>query len=93
MTVMQNVTHHAERAAVSERNRADFFVRDGVYDHKAYTEKSLARIIKAKAQAERCGTSGATRAAVCIRGGIYTFIFDNCNACSCVWDHHSNTDR
>ena len=45
-----------------ERTRADFFVRDGVYDHKAYTEKSLARMIKAKAKAERAAARQAQHA-------------------------------
>ena len=40
-----------------------------------------------------CSTPGKTRAAVCIRSGIYTFIFDNCDAGSCLWDRHSDTGR
>ena len=33
---------------------------DGVFDHKAYTEKSLARMIKARAKADRAATRHAT---------------------------------
>ncbi|KAJ7231897.1 hypothetical protein B0H12DRAFT_1262703 [Mycena haematopus] len=35
---------------------------DGVFDHKGYTEKSLARMVKAKAKAERAAVRQATHA-------------------------------
>ena len=38
---------------LSSLNRAHSLVLDGVYDHIAYTEKSLARLVKAKVKAER----------------------------------------
>ena len=37
-------------------NHAHFLVLDGIYDHKVYTEKSLARMVKAKAKAEHTAT-------------------------------------
>ncbi len=33
--------------------QSDLFFPDGVFDHKSYTEKSLARLVKAKAKADR----------------------------------------
>jgi E3 ubiquitin-protein ligase TRIP12 len=38
---------------------AQFCILDGVYDHKAYTEKSLGRMMKAKAKAERAAARHA----------------------------------
>lgn len=37
---------------------------DGVFDHKSYTEKSLARMIKAKAKAERAAARQAMQASL-----------------------------
>jgi hypothetical protein len=37
---------------------------DGVFDHKSYTEKSLSRLIKAKAKAERAAARQASHAPI-----------------------------
>ena len=36
-----------------------YLISDGVFDHKAYTEKSLARLVKARARAERAAARQA----------------------------------
>jgi E3 ubiquitin-protein ligase TRIP12 len=53
--------------------RADFpFFLDGVYDHKAYTEKSLARMVKAKAKAERAAARQAQHVQLYAFAGVST---------------------
>ncbi|KAF5336031.1 hypothetical protein D9611_006309 [Ephemerocybe angulata] len=57
MTVMENLAHRpkdqVEEALSLVSELLPPLPKDGVFDHKAYTEKSLARLVKAKAKAER----------------------------------------
>ncbi|KAI0306092.1 hypothetical protein B0F90DRAFT_1808594 [Multifurca ochricompacta] len=66
MTVMQNLAHRpkdqVEEALSLIAELLPPLPKDGVYDHKAYTEKSLARMIKAKAKAERAAARQAQQA-------------------------------
>jgi E3 ubiquitin-protein ligase TRIP12 len=47
---------------ISYLNHENLF-SDGVFDHKAYTEKSLSRLVKAKAKADRAAARLAAQAA------------------------------
>ena len=49
-----------------------FLVLDGVYDHKVYTEKSLARMVKAKAKAERATARQAQHVQLYAFAGVST---------------------
>ena len=49
-----------------------FLVLDGVYDHKVYTEKSLARMVKAKAKAERAAARQAQHVQLYAFAGVST---------------------
>ncbi|KIP04525.1 hypothetical protein PHLGIDRAFT_191474 [Phlebiopsis gigantea 11061_1 CR5-6] len=57
MTVMENLAHRPkdqiEEALSLVSELMPPLPKDGVFDHKAYTEKSLSRMTKAKAKAER----------------------------------------
>lgn len=57
MTIMDNLAHRpkdqVEEALSLISELLPPLPKDGVFDHKAYTEKSLARMVKAKAKAER----------------------------------------
>ncbi|KAG2011493.1 ubiquitin-protein ligase [Coprinopsis cinerea AmutBmut pab1-1] len=67
MTVMENLAHRpkdqVEEALSLISELLPPLPKDGVFDHKAYTEKSLARMVKAKAKAERAAARQATQAA------------------------------
>ncbi|KAG6821487.1 hypothetical protein H0H93_010211 [Arthromyces matolae] len=43
----------------NERRRINRFFLDGVFDHKSYTEKALARMVKAKVKADRASAKQA----------------------------------
>ncbi|KAF8817458.1 hypothetical protein BYT27DRAFT_7074713 [Phlegmacium glaucopus] len=57
MTVMENLAHRpkdqVEEALSLVSELLPPLPKDGVFDHKGYTEKSLARMVKAKAKADR----------------------------------------
>ncbi|KAI0042289.1 hypothetical protein FA95DRAFT_1500247 [Auriscalpium vulgare] len=66
MTVMQNLAHRpkdqVEEALSLISELLPPLPKDGVFDHKGYTEKSLARMAKAKAKAERAAIRQANHA-------------------------------
>ncbi|KAG5340284.1 hypothetical protein C0989_002300 [Termitomyces sp. Mn162] len=57
MTVMENLAHRPKDQVEEALSLASELMpplpKDGVFDHKGYTEKALARMIKAKAKADR----------------------------------------
>ncbi|PFH51865.1 hypothetical protein AMATHDRAFT_141636 [Amanita thiersii Skay4041] len=57
MTVMENLAHRPKEQIEEALGLISELMpplpKDGVFDHKAYTEKSLARLVKARARAER----------------------------------------
>ncbi|KAF8623233.1 hypothetical protein AX15_006467 [Amanita polypyramis BW_CC] len=57
MTVMENLGHRPKEQIDETLGLISELMpplpKDGVFDHKAYTEKSLARLVKARARAER----------------------------------------
>ncbi|KAF8889303.1 hypothetical protein BD779DRAFT_1611065 [Infundibulicybe gibba] len=63
MTVMENLAHRpkdqVEEALSLISELMPPLPKDGVFDHKGYTEKSLGRLIKAKAKAERAAARHA----------------------------------
>ncbi|KIJ55771.1 hypothetical protein M422DRAFT_152050 [Sphaerobolus stellatus SS14] len=70
MAVMENLAHRpkdqVEEALSLLSELMPPLAKDGVFDHKAYTEKALARLIKTKAKADRAAqraASGASSAA------------------------------
>ncbi|KDQ61362.1 hypothetical protein JAAARDRAFT_30788 [Jaapia argillacea MUCL 33604] len=70
MTVMENLAHRpkdqVEEALSLVSELMPPLPKDGVFDHKSYTEKALARMAKAKAKADRA----AARQAAAIAHGI-----------------------
>ncbi|KAJ7066382.1 ubiquitin-protein ligase [Mycena amicta] len=66
MTVMDNLAHRPKDQVEETLSLISELMpplpKDGVFDHKAYTEKSLGRLIKAKAKAERAAARQATHA-------------------------------
>ncbi|KIL69369.1 hypothetical protein M378DRAFT_184532 [Amanita muscaria Koide BX008] len=68
MTVMENLGHRPKEQIEETLGLISELMpplpKDGVFDHKAYTEKSLARLVKAKAKAERAAARQATTATV-----------------------------
>ncbi|KAI0060670.1 hypothetical protein BV25DRAFT_1954506 [Artomyces pyxidatus] len=68
MTVMQNLAHRpkdqVEEALSLISELLPPLPKEGVFDHKCYTEKSLARMVKTKAKAERAAIRQATQAQV-----------------------------
>ncbi|KAJ7117663.1 hypothetical protein C8R44DRAFT_199718 [Mycena epipterygia] len=66
MTVMQNLAHRSKDQVEETLSLISELMpplpKDGVFDHKGYTEKSLGRMIKAKAKAERAAARQATHA-------------------------------
>lgn len=76
MTVMQNLAHRpkdqVEEALSLIAELLPPLPKDGVYDHKAYTEKSLARMIKAKAKADRAAARQAQHAQLYAFAGVST---------------------
>ncbi|KAI9510528.1 hypothetical protein F5148DRAFT_1274737 [Russula earlei] len=63
MTVMQNLAHRpkdqVEEALSLIAELLPPLPKDGVYDHKVYTEKSLGRMMKAKAKSDRAAARHA----------------------------------
>ncbi|PPQ99844.1 hypothetical protein CVT26_009341 [Gymnopilus dilepis] len=57
MTVMENLSHRPKEQVEEALSLISELMpplpKDGVFDHKVYTEKALARMVKAKAKAER----------------------------------------
>ncbi|KAJ7252448.1 hypothetical protein C8J57DRAFT_1077385 [Mycena rebaudengoi] len=66
MAVMENLAHRPKDQVEETLSLISELMpplpKDGVFDHKGYTEKSLARMIKAKAKAERAAARQATHA-------------------------------
>ncbi|KAF7309015.1 Ubiquitin-protein ligase [Mycena kentingensis (nom. inval.)] len=66
MTVMDNLAHRPKDQIEETLSLISELMpplpKDGVFDHKAYTEKALARLVKAKAKAERAAARQATQA-------------------------------
>ncbi|KAJ6514891.1 hypothetical protein C8R47DRAFT_1275714 [Mycena vitilis] len=66
MTVMENLAHRPKDQIEETLSLISELMpplpKDGVFDHKGYTEKSLARMVKAKAKAERAAARQATQA-------------------------------
>lgn len=67
MAVMENLAHRpkeqVEEALTLISELLPPLSKEGVFDHKGYTEKSLARLIKAKAKADRAAQRAASSAA------------------------------
>lgn len=65
MAVMENLAHRpkdqVEEALALISELLPPLPRDGVFDHKAYTEKSLARLMKAKVKADRAAARQAAQ--------------------------------
>lgn len=57
MTVMENLAHRPKEQVEEALSLVSELLpplpKDGVFDHKAYTEKSLSRLVKARAKADR----------------------------------------
>ncbi|TFK51850.1 hypothetical protein OE88DRAFT_1679337 [Heliocybe sulcata] len=74
MTVMENLAHRPKEQVEEALSLVSELMpplpKDGVFDHKGYTEKSLARMIKAKAKAER---AAARQAAAAVMNSIAGF--------------------
>ncbi|KAF9047194.1 hypothetical protein BDZ89DRAFT_1058246 [Hymenopellis radicata] len=68
MTVMENLAHRpkdqVEEALSLISELLPPLPKDGVFDHKAYTEKALAKMVKAKAKADRAAARQASQAAL-----------------------------
>ncbi|KAJ6534683.1 hypothetical protein DFH09DRAFT_1180315, partial [Mycena vulgaris] len=66
MTVMENLAHRSKDQVEETLSLISELMpplpKDGVFDHKGYTEKSLGRMVKAKAKAERAAARQATHA-------------------------------
>ncbi|KAH9479473.1 E3 ubiquitin-protein ligase UPL3 [Psilocybe cubensis] len=66
MTVMENLAHRPKEQVEEALSLISELLpplpKDGVFDHKAYTEKSLAKLVKAKAKAERAAARLVTQA-------------------------------
>ncbi|KAG6812730.1 hypothetical protein H0H92_000947 [Tricholoma furcatifolium] len=64
MTVMENLAHRPKDQVEEALSLASEVMpplpKDGVFDHKGYTEKSLSRMIKAKAKADRAAARQAS---------------------------------
>ncbi|GLB41853.1 putative protein with domain Homologous to E6-AP Carboxyl Terminus with [Lyophyllum shimeji] len=72
MTVMENLAHRpkdqVEEALSLVSELMPPLPKDGVFDHKGYTEKSLARMVKAKAKADRAAARQAAHAPLVAAG-------------------------
>ncbi|EIN09595.1 hypothetical protein PUNSTDRAFT_120033 [Punctularia strigosozonata HHB-11173 SS5] len=73
MTVMENLAHRPkdqiEEALSLVSELMPPLPKDGVFDHKSYTEKSLSRMVKAKAKADRAAArQAAANAAASVSG-------------------------
>ncbi|PPQ78382.1 hypothetical protein CVT25_011605 [Psilocybe cyanescens] len=66
MTVMENLAHRPKEQVEEALSLISELLpplpKDGVFDHKAYTEKSLAKLVKAKAKADRAAARLAAQA-------------------------------
>ncbi|KXN92383.1 Ubiquitin fusion degradation protein 4 [Leucoagaricus sp. SymC.cos] len=66
MAVMENLAHRPKDQVEETLSLISELLpplpKDGVFDHKAYTEKSLARLVKAKAKADRAAARHAAQA-------------------------------
>ncbi|KAJ7210561.1 hypothetical protein GGX14DRAFT_363533 [Mycena pura] len=66
MAVMDNLAHRPKDQIEESLSLISELMpplpKDGVFDHKGYTEKSLGRMVKAKAKAERAAARQATNA-------------------------------
>ncbi|KAI8996413.1 hypothetical protein BD414DRAFT_455102 [Trametes punicea] len=73
MTVMENLAHRPkdqiEEALSLISELMPPLPKDGVFDHKGYTEKALNKMIKAKAKAERAAARQAAAAAATTQAG------------------------
>ncbi|KAF5361746.1 hypothetical protein D9756_002251 [Leucocoprinus leucothites] len=65
MAVMENLAHRPKDQVEETLSLISELLpplpKDGVFDHKAYTEKSLARLVKAKAKADRAAARQAAQ--------------------------------
>ncbi|KAJ6519112.1 hypothetical protein C8R45DRAFT_950282 [Mycena sanguinolenta] len=68
MTVMENLAHRPKDQVEETLSLVSELMpplpKDGVFDHKGYTEKSLVRLVKAKAKAERAAARQAAHASL-----------------------------
>ncbi|KZT25275.1 hypothetical protein NEOLEDRAFT_377486 [Neolentinus lepideus HHB14362 ss-1] len=76
MTVMENLAHRPKEQIEEALSLVSELMpplpKDGVFDHKGYTEKSLTRMIKAKAKAERVAARQAAAAVLNSIAGFST---------------------
>lgn len=76
MTVMQNLAHRPKEQVEEALSLVSELMpplpKDGVFDHKGYTEKSLARMVKAKAKAERAAARQQAQATLNAIVGLST---------------------
>ncbi|KAL0059411.1 Ubiquitin fusion degradation protein 4 [Marasmius tenuissimus] len=74
MTVMENLAHRPKDQVEETLSLISELMpplpKDGVFDYKSYTEKSLSRMIKAKAKAERAAARAAAQAPLIAAGLI-----------------------
>ncbi|KAJ8502395.1 hypothetical protein ONZ45_g11808 [Pleurotus djamor] len=72
MTVMENLAHRPKEQIEEALSLVSELMpplpKDGVFDHKSYTEKSLARLVKAKVKAERAAARQASEAPLIAAG-------------------------
>ncbi|KAL4245224.1 UPL family protein [Abortiporus biennis] len=70
MTVMENLAHRPKDQIEETLSLISELMppmpKDGIFDHKGYTEKALSRMVKAKAKAERAAARQAAAAAAAI---------------------------
>lgn len=68
MTVMENLAHRPKEQVEEALSLVSELMpplpKDGVFDHKAYTEKALAKMVKAKAKADRASARQAVHASL-----------------------------
>ncbi|KAL1748215.1 hypothetical protein HDZ31DRAFT_79908 [Schizophyllum fasciatum] len=66
MTVMENLAHRPKEQVEEALSLISELMpplpKDGVFDHKNYTEKAMARLVKAKAKADRAAARQAAQA-------------------------------
>ncbi|KAF4593200.1 Ubiquitin fusion degradation protein 4 [Pleurotus pulmonarius] len=74
MTVMENLAHRPKEQIEEALSLVSELMppipKDGVFDHKSYTEKSLARMMKAKVKADRAAAKQALQAPLVAAGLI-----------------------
>lgn len=68
MTVMENLAHRPKDQVEETLSLVSELMpplpKDGVFDHRSYTEKALSRLVKAKAKADRAAARQAAAAAL-----------------------------